>query len=87
MLLDNTLKERTETLTATIGQGAVLFDNTLKQRTETLTATIGQGAHALDKTLKDRTEGLTAIQGAVRSDSRSIEPSSSAKAPCCSTTR
>ena len=37
--MDNTLKQRTETLTATIGQGAVLFDNTLKQRTEALTAT------------------------------------------------
>ena len=44
MLLDNTLKQRTEALAATIGQGAQALDNTLKQRTEAFTATVGQGA-------------------------------------------
>jgi hypothetical protein len=55
------MKERTETFTNLVAQGAVLFDNTLKQRTEALTVAIGEGAGALDKALKDRTGYFNAM--------------------------
>ena len=67
MLFDNTLKQRTEALATTIGQGAQALDQTLKNRTEVFAATVGQGAGILDRTMKDRTEAFTNLvsQGAV----------------------
>ena len=37
LMLDKTLKDRTDAFTGLLSQGAVLFDNTLKERTDALT--------------------------------------------------
>ncbi|HKQ54822.1 MAG TPA: hypothetical protein VJT12_02920 [Methyloceanibacter sp.] len=60
LLLDKTLKDRTDAFTGLLSQGAVLFDNTLKQRTDALTVAIAEGAGSLDKSMKDRTEAFRA---------------------------
>jgi hypothetical protein len=60
LLLDKTLKDRTDAFTGLLSQGAVLFDNTLKQRTDALTVAIAEGAGSLDQSMKDRTEAFRA---------------------------
>ena len=60
LLLDKTLKDRTDAFTGLLSQGAVLFDNTLKQRTDALTVAIAEGAGILDQSMKDRTEAFRA---------------------------
>jgi hypothetical protein len=66
LLLDKTLKDRTDAFTGLLSQGAVLFDNTLKQRTDALTVAIAEGAGSLDQSMKDRTEAfrMTIAEGA-----------------------
>jgi DNA anti-recombination protein RmuC len=66
LLLDKTLKDRTDAFTGLLSQGAVLFDNTLKQRTDALTMAIAEGAGTLDQSMKDRTEAfrVTIAEGA-----------------------
>jgi hypothetical protein len=79
--LDKTMKERTESLQAslaarikgledTVSQGAILLDNTVKGRTDAFAVAITQNAASLDKALKDRTEAFTTLvsQGAVLMD-------------------
>jgi hypothetical protein len=63
VLFDNTLKERTDALTITIGQGAQALDKTLKDRTEAFTNLVSQGAVVLDKTLQERTNALATSIG------------------------
>ena len=67
MVLDKTLKERTDVLTNTIGQGAVLLDKTFKDRTDGFVTAVGQGAGGLDRMMRERTAQLTNLvsQGAV----------------------
>ncbi|MGD9501078.1 MAG: hypothetical protein AB7V40_01160 [Methyloceanibacter sp.] len=70
LLLDKTLKDRTDAFTGLLSQGAVLFDNTLKERTDALTVAIAEGAGSFDQTMKDRTDAFTNLvaQGAVLFD-------------------
>ena len=68
--LDKTMKERTETLQASlaarieglensVAQGALLLDKTMKDRTDAFTGLLSQGAVLFDNTLKQRTDALT----------------------------
>ena len=67
IMLDDTLKGRTEVFAASIAQGASYLDNALKERNEALLASVAQGVVSFDNTLRERTEGLTGLlsQGAV----------------------
>jgi hypothetical protein len=79
--LDNTLRDRTEALHASlnerikglensVAQGALMLDQTLKDRTDVYAASIAQGASYLDNALKERNEALLAsvAQGVVSLD-------------------
>ncbi|MGH7126738.1 MAG: hypothetical protein ACREFI_20335, partial [Stellaceae bacterium] len=61
LILDKTLKDRTEGFTNLVSQGAVVLDKTLQERTNALAASIGQGADTLNKTLGDRTGQFNAM--------------------------
>jgi len=56
LVLDKTLRDRTDEFTASVSQNAGVLDKALKDRTDAFTAAIAQNAGALDKTLKERTE-------------------------------
>jgi hypothetical protein len=70
LILDKTLKDRTETFAASIGQGAVGLDGILKERTKLLATSINEESANLDKTMKDRTEAFATLvgQGAIGLD-------------------
>ena len=118
LLLDKTMKDRTDAFTGLLSQGAVLFDNTLKMRTDDLdggdrrgrtdprqddagshrdvfTDLVSQGAVLFDNTLKQRTDELTvaigegagALDQSMQGPDRRPSPTSSRRAPCCSTIR
>ncbi|MGI8852528.1 MAG: hypothetical protein ACR2GC_04395 [Methyloceanibacter sp.] len=59
IVLDKTLKDRTDTFINLVSQGAVTLDKTLTDRTEAFSHLVAQGTVSLDKTLKDGTEVFT----------------------------
>src|SRR5665648_20505 len=59
--LDKALKDRTDTFTGLVAEGAVTLDKTLMERTNALTNVVAESAVTLDKTLTDRTEAFTGL--------------------------
>jgi hypothetical protein len=63
ILLDNTVKGRTDAFALAITQNAAGLDKAFKDRTEAFTTLVSQGAVLMDNTLKQRTEELTLTIG------------------------